>query len=234
MFVNGRRAQRARYPNKGYLRVLDAGEDNRTSFTFNPGEIDFKERVEKAELVFFHDWAISRIPIKSIDKKSHTITTAYEIGRIGSKHTAITGAEGHPRYFLENSEAFLDVPGEWWVDVEKGLLKYMPLEKEALEDMEIVAPAAESLIEVKGDFENDIPVVNLHFKGLCFQHCAWIYSKEGYRGRQASFHYVHPASRKKGQGSRTEMPSAVDFEATELCSFEGNAVEHIGCSGLKF
>ncbi len=39
LFVNGERAQRARHPDQGYLRVAKVGEDNRTNFFFRKGRL---------------------------------------------------------------------------------------------------------------------------------------------------------------------------------------------------
>ncbi|MCX7590808.1 MAG: right-handed parallel beta-helix repeat-containing protein, partial [Kiritimatiellae bacterium] len=56
LFVNGRRAQRARSPNSGFFRVAKAGPDNRTSFQFNRGDLRAFRNIEDAEIIFLHDW----------------------------------------------------------------------------------------------------------------------------------------------------------------------------------
>lgn len=38
LFIEGKRAQRARHPDQGYLRVAKVGNDNRTNFFFNRGD----------------------------------------------------------------------------------------------------------------------------------------------------------------------------------------------------
>ena len=69
-YVNGKRAVRARFPDHDYLKVVKAGEDNRTNFFFGKDDFPRVTDVKEVELVFLHDWSITRIGVKSIDWKN--------------------------------------------------------------------------------------------------------------------------------------------------------------------
>src|SRR5262245_35172017 len=82
LFVNGQRRPRARHPNIDYLRVAEPFPDKRSGFTFNAGDIPAAVQ-GGAELVFLHDWSISRVAVKSIDHQSGRLTTSAPIGVAG-------------------------------------------------------------------------------------------------------------------------------------------------------
>ncbi len=229
LFVNGRRCRRARSPNQGFFRVVSAGPDNRTSFTFRPGELARYENLGEAEIVFLHDWCISRVGIHSVDEAGRTVTLADPIGA-SLDFFAITGFEPHPRYFVENARELLDEPGEWYLDRKSGLLSYWAREGEGAA-ADIVTPAAQRLLQVRGDPAGGRPVENLRFVGLSFEHCAWPRPAHGYAAGQAGFHEVRSDGQR--QAMRARMPAAVEFAAARNCGFEEGRIAHVGGVGIS-
>ena len=232
LVVDGRRAQRARYPVAGYLRVAEAGADKRTSFTFEPGDVPQPPEVsdvDQVELVFLHDWSISRVAVQSMDHDTRVITVANTIGA-AAPFFAIDGFEPHARYYLENSIAFLTEPGTWQLNEQTGSLTYRPRDGQSPDQTEIIAPFAEQLLVVRGDLDSGAPVKNLHFRGLHFQHCAWPTPANGYAAGQAGFHEKRDGS--PDSVLRDALPAAVLFELAEDCSFEAGSIEHVGGSGI--
>jgi hypothetical protein len=232
LFVNGRRAQRARHPDSGYLRLVRSGPDRRTSFEFKPGDVRSYDDVADVEVVYLHDWSISRVRARSVDESRHTVTLAQPIGAGGRGFWLICGFEQHPRYYLENSAAFLDAPGEWHLDERRGVVSYRPRPGETIAAMEAVAPVARQLLVVRGDPESGRPVRNLHFVGLRFEHCAFPLPAGGYAGIQAAFHQYRGGE--AGDRSRTELTPAVFFELAERCRFADGGVAHTGGSAVGF
>ncbi|MCK5463944.1 MAG: hypothetical protein KAI95_13045, partial [Bacteroidales bacterium] len=51
LFIDGDRAQRARHPDQGYLRIAKVGEDNRTNFFYREGDFPLPENSREVELV---------------------------------------------------------------------------------------------------------------------------------------------------------------------------------------
>ena len=56
LFINGKRAKRARHPNEGYLRVVEASEDRMSYFSFQEEDIPENVSANGMELIFIHDW----------------------------------------------------------------------------------------------------------------------------------------------------------------------------------
>ncbi len=228
LFINGRRAIRARTPNEGFLRVEKAGSDRRTHFTFKPGEVKPVADLDQVELVFFHDWSISRVGIKSIDETASVLTTTDNIGG-GAAQFAIDYFEPHPRYFLENSAAYLDAPGEWLLERATGVLTYRPRAGETIETTTAVAPVATQLIDVTG--EPGRPVRGLRFEGLQFEHCAWQIPGRGFAEGQANYHEPRAT---EGDILRGTVPAAIRFELAEDCVVSGARVSQLGGGGIAF
>ncbi len=229
LFVNGQRAQRARHPNHGYLRVVDTSEDRMSYFTFNPEDIPASISTDKTELVFIHDWSISRVGLKSIDKKTQRI---YPLSKIGRQHPmmVIDGYEPNPRYALENHPAICDTAGEWCQDSD-GKLIYYPGKDEEISETEFIAPSASQLLVVRGDEKNGCMVNNLHFEGLTFEHCAFTIPEDGYAGVQATFHMVGKANGFE-KGWRGFVPAAIHFELAENCHIKNSHIRHLGGAGV--
>jgi hypothetical protein len=227
LYVNGRRATRARSPNAGFFHIVKAGPDNRTSFSYRKGDIPELKMPGDAEIVFLHDWATSRVPFKSIDSEKQTATLIDEIG-VRHPRFGFTGFEPHPRYFVEGAAEFLDAPGEWHLDTRTGRLTYIPLEGETIETATVVAPRIERFLEVEGRAEH--PVRNLHFVGFVFKHTNWPLSKFGTACAQAAFYEIRSAAgERKG---REIIPAAVRFGFTVDSTIRRCRFLHLGGSGI--
>jgi hypothetical protein len=227
LFVDGARRPRARTPNEGFYRIVTAGPDDRTSFTYKPGELRRYERLAEAEVVFLHDWSISRVAVAEIDEASRTVRVKDPIGS-GSPHFRMTNFEKNPRYLVENALELLDAPGEWYLDAAAAKLYYRPLPGEEVSAVEAVAAVAEQLLVIRG--EPLKPVKGVTFKGISFEHTEWAIPKLGYAEGQASFYEPRvEAGKPKG---RTNVPPAVQAEFAVGCVFDGCRFSRLGGSGL--
>lgn len=230
LFVNNQRRPRARHPNGGqYLRISSAAPNQRTTFQFTEGDIPETTDLAGAELVFFHDWSISRVAISGVNHPSNTLTTANHIGPSAPIY-ALTFFEQHPRYYVENDAALLDAPGEWYLDEWSGALTYWPMPGESIANVDVIAPRAEQLIIVRGVFEsassNPEFVQNLHFDGLHLAHSAWPLPFGGFAEYQAGFYEPRDGT------PFYDLPAAVVFEQADGCSFQNGSVSHVGGWGI--
>jgi len=230
LFVDGRRARRARHPNDGYLRVEKVGQDRRTNFQFARGDLRDYPDLPDVELVFLHDWSITRTPVKTIDEATRTLRVPHQIGG-PSSWAVMDWFEKQPRYYLENSAEFLDAPGEWVLNRRSGRLTYRPRPGQRIEGVEVIAPVAGQLLVVRGDADKNRPVRNLRFVGLRFEHAAWSPPGGVYWGRQACTYWT-PAGVAAGISHHEADPAAVQFDLAESCRFEGGGVEHVGRSAI--
>ena len=232
LYVNDKRATRARHPNTGFFRVDVCGEDKRTNFTYNEGDLKNWDDLPGVELVFMHDWSITRCPIKEINEAERRLTVPVKIG-CDIEFFVLDWWEPHPRYFVENSRAFLDAPGEWFLDKKEGKLYYMLLDGESLETLSVVAPVSQQIMIVTGpgpadEKENANLVV---FSDLRFQHAVGIFPKVGgtYWGMQAAVFFPHPDD--PNRQYRAD-PAAVQCEDISGVRFLRCEFSHIGESGL--
>lgn len=227
LFVGDRRCTRARFPNEGFMRVKNAGDDHRTNFFFEEGEFPEPSNINDVELVLLHDWSISRIGLKEIDFRKHQLTAVDSIGAKSLPFFNIDNWEEHPRYFLENDRAFLDKDYEWYYDSATGkIFLKLPLNQNP-EELNVTFPVSEGLLSIKGT--KDQPIKNISFEGITFQYSAWEIPAQGYCGIQA----CHYDSRPDG-GLWTVVPAAVKAEWAEHVAFNNCSFQNLGGSGLWF
>lgn len=224
LFVNDKRAVRARYPNEGYQRVEKVGEDKRTNFVFHEGDLKPFADATPIQLVFLHDWSISRVAVKSVDGATRTLTTKHDVGP-KANHYRMDHYEKHPRYFLENHASFLDAPGEWFLDESTGVLSYKPRAGETITNSVVIAPKLTRLVTFAG--KADAPVRGVWLRGLTFEHCAYD-PGERYAAGQAAFH-----EEVEGEGGlRVPTPAAIRIDNARLVTLANCRVRHVGGSGV--
>ncbi|MEW6303135.1 MAG: right-handed parallel beta-helix repeat-containing protein [Verrucomicrobiota bacterium] len=197
LFVNGRRATRARTPNKFYhylagkvttnidpLTGKEADLSNR-AFRVNAADIApvaglSGQEFSDVTLVAYHSWAISRHRLAKIDAATQDVF--------------LTGPARWPffkwgpgqRYHLENYRAALDAPGEWFLS-RTGTLYYRPLPGENMAKAEVIAPVTTHFLQFTGEPEQGRFVEHVAFKGLSFQHGQYVLPPQGHSDAQAAF-----------------------------------------------
>ncbi|RIK84703.1 MAG: hypothetical protein DCC67_04665 [Planctomycetota bacterium] len=226
LWINGRRAVRARTPNEGYFRVDAAGPDNRTSFTAAADELVELANPQAAEVALLHDWSMSRVRLAGIDAASRTYRTSAPVGGAAAQF-AITNFEPHPRYFIEGAPELLDAAGEWHLDEQRGELHYLPREGEDIATAVAVAPRLGQLLIVRG--QGDVPARHLRFEGLTFSHSWFDIPRHGYAGIQSN---AYERRETPDDRENVSMPAAVMLDRTAACQFAGCRFEHLAACGL--
>jgi len=193
LFVNGRRAVRARTPNKFYhymgetVEVPVEGEKDRYHRTthvrpdaLEPLKALSPDEIKDVTLVAYHKWCITRRFLTQIDAGANAIVT------IGEKLKTYSGWPANTRFHLENFRTALDAPGEWFLSRD-GTLSYMPLPGEDPATAKIVAPAIDKLVLFRGEPENQRFVEHITLKGLSFEHNQELLPRTGYAPFQAAY-----------------------------------------------
>jgi hypothetical protein len=193
LFVNGRRAVRARTPNKFYHYMGETSEalieasDNkyRRTTTVRGDALEPLRNIDPDELrdvtlVAYHKWCISRRFLREIDIEAKKIIT------VGEKLKSYSGWPRNTRFHLENFKAALDAPGEWFLS-RTGTLYYKPRPDEDMTDADVIAPAAEKLLVFEGEPEQGEFVENISIKGLAFRHNQSLLPEDGYAPFQAAY-----------------------------------------------
>ena len=80
--------------------------------------------------------------------------------------------KGDTPFYLENSLAYLDSEGEWYLDKDTSTLYYKPREGEIMNKTEIIAPKLETIIDINDTDENKTE--NITFDGIQFLHSNWL------------------------------------------------------------
>ena len=225
LFIENQRAIRARFPNEEYLRVSKVGDDRRTHFFFKPGDFPIPENEKTVELVLLHDWSITRIPVKKINREENELTAVDSIGAKSPEFFNLDHWEANPRYYLENAMEFLDADYEWFYHSDENNIYLKLPENENPNEMEINIPVSEGLVLMKGT-ENQL-LKNIHFEGITFRHSAWQIPETGYCGVQACHFDPRPE-----YGGWAVVPAAVQGEWIQNCTFSNCRFENLGGSGI--
>ena len=193
LFVNGKRAVRARTPNKWYHYMGNSSEapvqgkqgqfrrttEVRGDALASVNDLTSRE-IRDVTLVAYHKWCISRRFLTDVDTAANVIVT------VGEKLKSYSGWPNNTRFRLENFKAALDAPGEWFLSRD-GTLYYKPRAGEDMTKADVYAPVAEKLVVFAGKPEAGQFVQHIKLKGLVFEHSRYLLPRSGYAPYQAAF-----------------------------------------------
>lgn len=244
LYVNGKRAIRARTPNQEnqadmgpYLRFLQWDVQNRRLLVksedigkWGTAYRNGDARSNPVEMIVQSHWHLYIFRVEELQPNEETTwLTPFQPERDEPSfgHIAVLDPQGKPyeqeSYFWENAFEFLDAPGEWYLDEAAGFLYYYPLPGEDLDSLEVVVPQLETLLVIQG--EEDRPVENLAFRGLTFAYTTWLGpSDEGYAPWQAALR----SSSQQGD----PFPGMVSLSNANFIYFIANTFEKSGMHAL--
>lgn len=228
LYVNGRRATRARTPNQFYqymLRPVASGVDPLTgqpanlkarAFEAEPQDVAAlkglsADELHDVNLVVYHSWESSRHRLASFDPATNTVITT------GPARWNFWYWNNRPRYTLENLPAFLDEPGEWYLSRD-GTLRYLPRPGEDPANAEVWAPVAEAFVKIAGEPQLGAMVEHLTFSGLAFRYAGYTLPFEGHSD---------------GQAEQT-IGAAIELDGARQVSFVDCEIGHLGTYAIYF
>jgi len=227
LYVNGRRAVRARTPDHGfyYVRkvtetVLEKGEGRSPLLAVQKIELDSADAAifdsftsadfRDALVTFYHKWDNTRKHIEGFSKTDRAIFT------IGGGMKSWNSLDNKTRYFIDNCKAALDTPGEWYLD-RTGYLYYIPLEGETIENSVFHAPVIGEFIRIEGE-STDRKVSNIKFENLVFE--------------VAGYHT--PASGNEPAQAASPVGAVITLDNASEISFTGCEISHTGTYAMWF
>ena len=227
LYVNGRRAVRARTPNRFYFYMNAPRRQGVDPATGQPGKPDDRkfvanpqdlaplvnlppDRLRDVVVASYHSWHISRQYVASIMPQKNVVVLT------GTCSVPFFTYTQNERYFLENYREALDAPGEWFLDRDSTLC-YKPLPGEDLQTAEVIAPVTDTLLQFLGTGENQ-PVAKITVRGLGF----------AYGG------YVLPAGGQSSPQAACKIPAVVMADYARQVTLQDCAVEHTGSYGVWF
>lgn len=230
LWIDGRRATRARTPNKGFLRM----EDRATSVIFpfkeggpSPDAAKWEQLLKfiafttssetiallgkitpaelpDAEIIIPHTWDVHHYHVKEINPTPNAVLMH------GPAMRELLTNEPDGRFHIENYRAALDEPGEWFLS-RGGEIFYSPLPGEDLSKAEVIAPVAEKLLVIDG-------AKDISFKNIAFEHQQWTLPEKGYGDPQAAH----------------MMGAAIEVDRSENIRFDQCEISHTGSYALWF
>jgi hypothetical protein len=246
MWIDGRKAVRARSPGEGAMERLVAW-DRAKREAWIPAAVALPARLDGVELVLLQMWEIAVLRVKSHEVLGDRARVTFHEpeSRIEFEHPwpqpVFSEKHGNSPFYLANALEFLDTPGEWFADTAAGVLYYWPRAGEDMAKVRAVVPALETLVEVAGT--PDRPVTHVGFEGIGFAHTTWLRpSTHGHVPLQAGF-YLRDAYglRPKGtpdwrgldnQAWLGRPPAMVTATAAQHLQFRRCRFEHAAANGL--
>ena len=167
LFVNGRRAARARFPDKGYFHPQGGVEEAsfpssrtgwRQTVALPPDAAAKVAAVPASELAFAQllvhvKWDVARYPV-----------AAFADGRLSVDGAQMKGWnkwEKGDLCCIENLRSAFDAPGEWFCDAAAGEVLYRPLPGEAIREAAVPREGLETLVAVRN--ARDVAFENVAF-----------------------------------------------------------------------
>ena len=226
LWVNGRRAVRARTPNLGKPCLKVADVPDRTpewmkgvnNFAFHEGDLKAWPGLADsgAEIVLLSRWVESRAPLTAVDEAARRV-------RFGKP--SVFEIQNDDRYWVEGLPAFLDEPGEWHFDRKSSTFYYFPRDGEDMTKAEAVVPFLSQVVRLEGKPEVGKFVEHVTFRGITFSHCDW---GQGWPGADEKMN-----GRSGFNQAAIGVPAAIHGDGVRSCVFEDCAVAHVGTYAIE-
>ncbi len=243
LFVDGRRAVRARDPNL----VLDPWADVRTSarkirenlarsfHTMRSVSETAARGGKYTQKITAEPGALDRLAgLTSAQRKDVNVVIYHGWDTTRRFLSSLDGAAGHLTvegsrwpswnpwrsgglFHVENAKSALDSPGEWFLDRD-GTLFYKPMAGQDASRISVVAPRLDTLLIIKGEPGREKYVENIEFKGLAFQHSQWLTPPGG----------VNPAQ------AAADVEAAIMADDARNIRFSDCEIAHVGRFGIWF
>ncbi|GAE84609.1 right-handed parallel beta-helix repeat-containing protein [Bacteroides reticulotermitis] len=260
LWVNGVKADRARdvadFEKMSRIRSVD----EKNEILYVPANavrklLDGKGNLKAAyaEMVLHQMWCVANLRIRSIEVRGDSAAVRFHQpeSRIQFEHPwprPMVTTDGHnSAFYLTSARELLDVPGEWYHDIESRKLYYYPREGENMQATETkaIVPAVETLVRIEGTL--DRPVAHVRFENITFAYTTWLRpSEKGHVPLQAGMYLTdgyridpmmqrdylnHPLD---NQGWLGRPAAAVRIAAANRIDFERCRFERLGSTGLDY
>lgn len=197
----------------------EEGNNGRNRLHFPEGKLKNWSNVTDVEIKVrpHHAWVVNILPLKSVDEAVGIATTSVDASYAMNRLRFLKNTKN---VWVENVLEELDEPGEWVLNTKEGKVYLWPRN-----DSPVVAPKLFELIRVEGKIDKkgpkDIPVRNLHFRGLTFKHGERYTISEDDAGLQHDWDMFDKDN------------ALVRFRGTENCSIKKCHFLHSGSGAIR-
>ncbi len=252
LWVNGKKAVRAREVEEDDSMNRILAVDRSAHAIYIPATHTLPEHPGHMEMIIHQMWAIAILRVKTINRVGdrYKLTFHEPESQLEFEHPwpapvldSAHKLNGSSAYYLTNALEFLDHPGEWYEDVQKGKLYYWPRPGEDLTTAQVRAPALTNLAIVQGTI--DRPVSYVQWQGIRFSYSTWLRpSEQGHVPLQAGLFLLDAyklkipgTPDKKGLENQAWIgrPSAaVEVSYANHVSFLHCSFTHLASTGLDY
>jgi hypothetical protein len=236
LYVDGKRATRARGQKPAGLESL--GDEGYK--TTDVGMADWKNP-DDLEFCYQVVWGHTRCKVQGIkrngDRAVITMLQPYFSQARAKEGVQIDNHNAISDMYVENALELLDEPGEWYLDRKAKIVYYMPRPGEDMTKVEVIAPALERLVELRGTL--DQPVHDIQFAGITFEHGSWLQpSRIGLVDVQANFllDWKNPMKRADGltavHNEQIKIPSNIVCHAAHSVRFDRCTFTRLGAGAV--
>lgn len=235
MFVNGRRAVRA--------RGLGCKSPEQCRYTpegltgVDPSIATFR-RPQELVAVISARWRDFHCRLASV--RGTTITMAEPCwhntvidSKNGWSYASPKGKSFKGVDWFENAYELLGTPGQFYLDSQAGRIYYVPRAGEDMSNADVELPVVQSLLEVTGSLDH--PAHDVRFEGIEFAHTTWTGpdSDDGYVSLQAGYLVTGKRERLPDNGEgMMRIPTAVTVLAGERIVFSHDDFHALGAAGI--
>lgn len=234
LYMDGRKAVRARTPNANQYFQLTAWDFADRRILVRHNLIHQYGDFAGAEMIVQLTWAESVLRIKEMQvhglnwtKEAQFTFEAEESDLIFTR--PYPQAQSQQYFHFENAKAFIDQPGEWYLDTEKQKVYLKPYPGQNPNQSLIIAPVLETIVSVTGTLDD--PVKNIKFVGVGFAHSNWTRpSLHGNLNTQAGQYTTFDTT-----GSFriwNHPPAGIYVAGAQNIVFEKNTFTHMGATGI--
>jgi len=232
LYVNGKRAIRARTPNANYYFRLKFWNERDREIIIEKDLIKKWKHFEQIEMIVQMHWAEAILPLAEFETFGpYAYVTVQEPERDIVFRRMYPIKSENEAFHFENAFEFLDQPGEWYHDKSTSTLYYYPRAGENFSTAEVISPHLQTLIQIQGTL--DKPAHHLIFEGITFSYTGWNLPRTtGMLSCQAGHYTIKVEPNNVQYFARP--PAAVYVAAAHHIKFERNIFANLGSTALDF
>lgn len=231
IYVNGKRAIRARTPNNiNQFHRLGNWKRETMSTTVPLASVAELGNADGAEFVLQTVWSAVIMRIKSVERQEkHALLNFYNPEKTWVFNRRYPKITRNQAFHIENHLSLLDAAGEWYHDVSANVLYYKPRAGEDMHKAVVTVPKLETLIRIEGTLNH--PVEHIIFRGITFEDSNWLRpSHIGVQGVQAGMFTIFASLDNTQILGRPK--SAIDLSGARHITFENNLFHNLGATAL--
>lgn len=234
LFINGKRAQKTRFPKEGLLhaKATETDREHPETHLLHAKWVEvYPEELKGIDVLnstvsFYHYWIDEHTPIESYDEKSGRMVFKYP-----SRFTVTTQYNPEKthafRYYLQNVASTFGDKQHFFYDKNSGTVYYCPEDDSIdLEKIEAFYPTAKHLLRVVGS--EGTPIQNITVRNLEF-----FLSDSEYASRGCTEIEENALLCASDAQSTCNGDGAVELRYARNCSFENCEIHGVGIHALK-